>query len=288
MIEILATGPQSLIQDLGRPGWSNIGVGPSGAFDRASLRLANRLVGNSETAPGIETLGGGLRLRFNEPTIVSVTGADGPLHVITNDIPRPTGRNAPLTLAGGDVLSIEAPTRGLHSYVGIRRSINVAFTLESASTDTLAAIGPTALVAGQRLTLANAAMTHPPIDLAIARSMTGPMHVIRGPRWDWFTDEAQAAVTRHTWTVSPISSRIGMRLVGAYLERREPNRELASEPMVTGAIQVPPDGLPVILGPDRPTTGGYPVIAVVVDSHLDRLAQIAPGDPVAFRVIPLE
>jgi biotin-dependent carboxylase-like uncharacterized protein len=287
MIQILATGPQSVIQDLGRPGWSHIGVGPSGAFDRAALRLANRLVGNRETTACIETLGGGFRLTVNEPTIVCVTGADGPVSIITNGVERLTARNAPIALGAHEVLGIEAPTSGLRSYVAIRQGLRVESTLGSASTDTLASIGPAVLVAGQKCSLGSDAVAHPPIDLAVARSLAGPLNVIPGPRWDWFTAAAQAAFVRDIWEVSPISSRIGIRLTGTPLERVESSRELASEPMVTGAIQVPPDGLPVTLGPDRPTTGGYPVIAVVVDAHLDRLAQLAPGTSVTFRAVDL-
>jgi len=287
MIHILATGPQSLIQDLGRPGWANIGVGPSGAFDRGALRLANRLVGNRESAACIETLGGGLRLQFHEPTVVCVTGAVGPITIINDGTSRETARNAPITVGPSDVLTIGTPTVGLRSYIGIRQGIQIEHALGSSSTDTLAAIGPSALKAGQTLSLANEAVAHPPLDLAVPRSITGPLNVIPGPRWDWFTPESQASFVRETWAVSPISSRIGIRLTGIPLERTEPSRELASEPMVTGAIQLPPDGLPVILGPDRPTTGGYPVIAVVVDAHLDRLAQLAPGASVAFRTVEL-
>ena len=287
MIHILATGPQSLIQDLGRSGWANIGVGPSGAFDRGALRLANRLVGNRETTACIETLGGGFRLAVNEPTIVCVTGSDGPISIITNGVERLTARNAPIALGADEVLAIDSPTFGLRSYVAIRQGLRVESTLGSASTDTLASIGPAVLVAGQEFSLANEAISHPPLDLAVARPISGPLHVILGPRWDWFTPVAQAEFLRETWAVSPVSSRIGIRLIGTALERVESSRELASEPMVTGAIQVPPDGLPVILGPDRPTTGGYPVIAVVVDAHLDRLAQLAPGTSVTFRAVDL-
>jgi biotin-dependent carboxylase-like uncharacterized protein len=287
MIEVLAAGPQSLIQDLGRPGWANIGVGPCGAFDRGALQLANRLVGNRESTACVETLGGGLRLQFHEPTVVCVTGAVGPITIINNGTSRETARNAPITVGPSDVLTIGAPTVGLRSYIGIRHGLRIDRVLGSTSTDTLASIGPSALKAGQTLSLANEAVGHPPLDLAVPRSITGPLNVIPGPRWEWFTPESQAAFLRQTWEVSPISSRIGIRLTGTPLERTEPSRELASEPMVTGAIQAPPDGLPEILGPDRPTTGGYPVIAVVVDAHLDRLAQLAPGASVMFRTVEL-
>ena len=183
MIHILATGPQSLIQDLGRSGWANIGVGPSGAFARGALRLANRLVGNRETTACIETLGGGFRLAVNEPTIVCVTGSDGPISIITNGVERLTARNAPIALGADEVLAIDSPTFGLRSYVAIRQGLRVESTLGSASTDTLASIGPAVLVAGQEFSLANEAISHPPLDLAVARPISGPLHVILGPRY---------------------------------------------------------------------------------------------------------
>jgi allophanate hydrolase subunit 2 len=95
---------------------------------------------------------------------------------------------------------------------------------------------------------------------------------------DWFTLAGVNDLLTSVWTVRADSDRVGIRLDGPALRRRAPDRELPSEPMVTGALQVPPDGRPVILGPDRPSTGGYPVIAVVVDDDLDRLAQLRPGD----------
>lgn len=288
MIEVVATGAQSLLQDLGRTGFSHIGVGPSGAFDRAALRLANRIVGNRETAVCIETLGGGLQLSVTEPTIASVTGADGPLTMTNQGVTRQVTRNSPLSLTAGDMLVVGIPTAGLRSYVSIRHGINVERILGSASTDTLADIGPTALVAGQQLGSASEAVTHPPVDLVVARPHNGPIDVIAGPRWDWFTATAQSALTGELWTISPMSSRIGIRLTGSALERVDAMRELLSEPMVTGAIQVPPNGEPIILGPDRPTTGGYPIIGVVTEAHLDRLAQLVPGETIFFRLVPLD
>jgi biotin-dependent carboxylase-like uncharacterized protein len=288
MIEVLDAGPRSLLMDLGRPGWSHIGVGPSGAFDRAALRLANRLVGNHESAPCIESLGGGLRLKFHEPTVISITGAMGEFTKLTDGRSTTCSRNAPVDVAANDVVIITTPSSGLRSYLAIRGGINVESTLGSASTDSLAGIGPTPLSPGTELRTAQLQIAQPPIDLAVRRSPEGPINVIQGPRWDWFTDTAHALLQSQPWTVSPVSDRIGIRLDGSELQRSIVNRELPSEPMVTGAIQVPPSGLPVILGPDRPTTGGYPVIAVVIDAHLDRLAQLTAGDAIRFKVTRLD
>ena len=125
---------------------------------------------------------------------------------------------------------------------------------------------------------------HPHVDHAPVRPAEGPLRVLPGPRDDWFVDGALDLLLRASWTVTPQSDRIGVRLDGPALARLAGLGELPSEPVVTGALQVPPDGRPVLLGPDRPTTGGYPVIGVVVDADLDRAAQLRPGDTVRFRL----
>jgi len=136
--------------------------------------------------------------------------------------------------------------------------------------------------AGDLIPVGTAVAGAPNVDHAPVRPQSGPVPVVLGPRADWFTLAAVGDLLTSTWTVRPDSDRVGLRLDGPALRRRTPGRELPSEPMVTGALQVPPDGRPVILGPDRPTTGGYPVIAVVVDAHLDRLAQLRPGDEIVL------
>lgn len=280
MIEVVASGPRTLVQDLGRPGWAQYGVGPSGAFDRGALRLANRLVGNREDAAGLEALGGGLVLRAVAPVVVAVTGADGLLTVSG----RAADRRAPLHLAPGDELALGHPSAGLRAYVAVRGGIAAPRTFGSASTDTLAGLGPAPVAPGDRLALGSAGSGHPHIDHAPQRPSDGPLRLVPGPRDDWFDDGALDLLLATAWTVTPQSDRIGVRLDGPALARRAGLGELPSEPVVTGALQVPPDGRPVLLGPDRPTTGGYPVIGVVIDEDLDRAAQLTPGDRVRFRL----
>ncbi|MEI8056964.1 MAG: biotin-dependent carboxyltransferase family protein [Actinomycetes bacterium] len=287
MIEIVATGPFASIQDLGRIGWSHIGVGPSGAWDRGALRLANRLVGNPENAAVIEAVGGGLHLRVEAACVVAVTGAEGALVVNHMGQLREIPRDSQLHLGAGDELIIRAPTWGLRSYLAVRHGIKVDPVLGSASTDTLARLGPQPLAARDRLELGHEEVEHPPIDHAAHRRPNGPLRAIAGPRFDWFTAKAASLLVTSSWIVTPASDRIGLRLSGPALERRDPGRELPTEPMETGAIQVPHDGQPVVLGPDRPTTGGYSVIAVIIDADRDRLAQVQPGDVIEIRLIEL-
>jgi biotin-dependent carboxylase-like uncharacterized protein len=284
-LEVVAPGTLTLVQDLGRTGWSAVGVGPSGAFDRAALRLANRLVGNAEGAPALESLGGGLALRALERLVVAVTGADGLLAVTATGGRRTVARRSPLHLRAGDVLSLDHPPAGIRSYVAVRRGVAVGLVLGSASYDTLSRLGPPPLAAGDVLATGAADVGDPHVDHAPERRRPRALRVVPGPRDDWFDGDAVAALVSSSWTVRSDSDRVGVRLDGPPLRRRDARRELPSEPMVTGALQVPPDGRPVLLGPDRPTTGGYPVVAVVVDDDLDAVAQLRPGDAVSFAVV---
>jgi biotin-dependent carboxylase-like uncharacterized protein len=282
-LEVISPGPLTLVEDLGRPGWASLGVGRSGAFDRGSLRLANRLVGNREDAPALEALAGGLTLGATEAAVVAVTGADGPMTLTRHGRSTYVSRRSPLHLAAGDVLRLDQPTEGLRSYVALRGGVRAAAPLGSASRDVLAGIGPEPLAAGDVVTSGGRAADHPHIDHAPHRSVLGPLPVLLGPRHDWFTDDAVLLLLTTPWTVSARSNRVGVRLEGPPLVRRRPRAELPSEPVVPGAIQVPPDGQPVILGPDAPTTGGYPVVAVVLDSGRDRLAHVVPGQILDIR-----
>ena len=285
MIEVVTAGPRALVEDLGRPGWAQYGVGPSGVFDRGALRLANRLVGNREESAGLEALGGGLVLRALTAALVAVTGADGPLEVRSPEgAVRAAGRRAPVHLAAGEEITLGRPTAGLRSCVAVRGGIAAHRTFGSASTDTLAGLGPAPLRPGDRLAVGSDGIRHPHVDHAPERPRSGPLRVVPGPRDDWFVDGALDVLIGTEWVVSPQSDRIGVRLHGPALARRAGRGELPSEPVVTGALQVPPDGRPVLLGPDRPTTGGYPVIGVVVDDDLDLAAQLRPGDGLRFRL----
>jgi biotin-dependent carboxylase-like uncharacterized protein len=193
-------------------------------------------------------------------------------------------RLGPLQLDTGDLLRLGAPTRGLRSYLAVRGGLRHGTVLGSASYDTLARLGPPPLRAGDVLHAGAAAAAYPVVDHAAVRPVDGPLALVPGPRADWFTDDALAVLCAGPWTVSADSDRVGLRLEGPALVRREPGRELPSEPMVRGALQVPPDGRPVVLGPDHPTTGGYPVVGVLADNSWDRLAQARPGDRLSFAV----
>ncbi len=291
-LQVLATGLQTLFQDLGRHGQAGQGVSASGAMDQAACRAANRLAGNPATAACLETVGGGLRLQSRGDTVVAVTGAAGPLTLTAADGRAwPAARWQPLALADGDVLHIGEPAAGLRSYVAVRGGFAVQPVLGSCATDTLARVGPPAPVPGDLLALSPAARGAvvglpelPPEDLPTLQSDV-VLDVVPGPRTDWFTPEAVALLSAQRWQVTPQSNRIGLRLSGAEPLARAITHELPSEGTATGAIQVPPSGQPVLFLADHPLTGGYPVIACVAPHHLDRAGQIPVGAWVRFNPI---
>jgi len=280
-IEVLATGSLALVQDLGRPGLASSGVGRSGAADRAALKLANRMLANPESAAGIEVVFGGLAVRAQGLLTVAITGAPTPADIDGTPVPP----YAVLTLRPGQVLRLGLPPTGLRSYLAVRGGLEVAPVLGSRSTDVLAELGPPRLAEGTRLPVGPEPTELPLIDVAPVATPPGGtvlLRAIAGPRDDYLADPT--ALTASTWTASSRSDRVGMRLEGGHLERLG-NRELPSEGMIRGAIQVPPGGEPVLFLADHPVTGGYPVAAVVLDADVDRAAQVRPGQAVRFRLL---
>ncbi|MFD2417893.1 5-oxoprolinase subunit C family protein [Amycolatopsis pigmentata] len=277
----MATGPLTLVQDLGRPGHAHLGVPPSGALDAPALRLANRLVGNAETAAGIESLLGGFAIMARCSCTVAVTG---PSVAVTVD-GRAAGSQVPIHLAPGRTLTVGTPATGLRCYLAVSGGIDAEAQLGSRSRDTLSEIGPAPLAPGDVLPLGAPLGLPTGEDVLVPPRFSGELvvPVVLGPRDDWF-DEPSERLAR-TWTVTPESNRVGLRLDGERLARttEREGTELASEGLLTGAIQVPPSGLPVVFLADHPTTGGYPVVAVVTASALPALAQARPGTRVRFR-----
>lgn len=276
---MLAAGPFTSVQDTGRPGLADMGVGPSGAADRGALLLVNRLLGNDPRAAALEATLGGLRLRARGAVAVAVTGAAGPL--------RCAGRDAwageVLHLRDGEELEVGLPEAGLRSYVGVRGGVDVRPVLGSRSTDVLSGLGPPPIAAGQVLPVGTAPAHWPQVDAVAVAPAAGEvrLRVLPGPRDDWFVPAALRELLTAAWTVTARSDRVGMRLAGPVL-RRSRTEELPSEGVVRGALQVAADGSPALFLADHPLTGGYPVIAVVLDADVDRAAQARPGQVLRF------
>lgn len=282
-------GLQSLFQDLGRPGHGDIGVNSSGAVDRASARAANAAVGNSRHAVVIENIGG-FTITALIDTAVAVTGADTTVTVTNRDgIASRHDLASPIALLAGDTLTVDAPTIGARNYLAIRGGCAAPEVLESAASDVLSGLGPDAVTAGEQVKSAgrtvsavNTAITNP---LRVSGDGATTVRCVLGPRADWFSEATVQRFLDTIWDVSGQSNRIGLRLNAPGEDgglERDQDGELASEGMVGGSIQVPPNGMPVVFLADHPVTGGYPVIATVIPEDLDIAGQLPPGSTIRF------
>ncbi|GAA2274255.1 allophanate hydrolase [Streptomyces ruber] len=281
-LTVVRAGALTTVQDAGRRGHAHLGVPRSGALDAPAMGLANRLLGNAPDAAVLETTLTGCALRPDHHVTVVVGGAPCPVTVDG----RPAAWGAPVRVPAGAVLDVGAVTAGVRSYVALAGGVAVRPVLGSRSTDLLSGLGPAPLRDGDVLPVGAAGSPAPHPALPFAAPWPAPpaelvLPVRLGPRTDWFTPAALRTLTSATYRVSPHSNRIGLRTEGPVLERASTG-ELPSEGMVLGAVQVPPDGRPVVFLHDHPTTGGYPVIAVVTETGLAAAAQGAVGVPVRF------
>jgi biotin-dependent carboxylase-like uncharacterized protein len=285
MLTVLDAGILTTIQDAGRWGYQAYGVPVSGAMDVDALRAANQLVHNPLDEAALE-IHSPITLQTDAPHLIALTGADARLRV--------NGRALPLWMSifarAGSTIEI-APTRaGGWRYLAIHGGIEVPRVLGSKSTCLRGKFGGLegrALRAGDVIRIG--APTLGDLSAAAGRSIAARVYrdevrVILGPHDDWFTPEAIAALTRETFIVTETADRMGYRLRGAPLTRSRTG-EMLSCGVPLGAIQVPPDGQPIVLMVDHQTTGGYPIIATVVSEDLVHLAQRAPGETVRFRVL---
>ncbi|MEV7282056.1 biotin-dependent carboxyltransferase family protein [Streptomyces sp. NPDC093111] len=278
-VAVVRAGALTTVQDLGRTGYAHLGVPRSGALDPGAVRLVNRLLGNEEGAAVLETTVTGCAVRPRGAVTVAVGGAPCPVSVDGRPVAWGTG----VRVGPGQLLDVGPAVRGLRSYVGFGGGVAVDPVLGSRSTDLLSGLGPAPLSDGEVLPLGAVPAVRGSVD---APPWPGPpdelvLRVRLGPRDDWFTPGALRTLARGGWRVSSASNRIGLRTEGPSLERAVV-RELPSEGMSLGAVQVPPDGRPVVFLADHPTTGGYPVVGVVREADLPAAAQAAPGTVVRF------
>ncbi len=278
-VRVEALGAGTSLQDRGRRGVAHLGVPRSGALDAGAAALANRLVGNDPDAALFETTLGGLVLVCGQAVTVALTGAPGDLLVDG----RPREQGVAHTVAAGSRLTVPPPRAGVRGYLALGGGVDVPAVLGSRAQDSLAGVGPAALRVGDVLPLGPVGAV--PVLDPVPPRRTPPVPVLRldpGPRADWFTPEALGLLGSVPWRVGAASNRVGLRLEGPRLARQpDAPAELPSEPMVLGAVQVPPSG-PVVFLADHPVTGGYPVIGVVRAEDLDVLAQLRPGEAVRF------
>ncbi|HEX6989277.1 MAG TPA: 5-oxoprolinase/urea amidolyase family protein [Bacillota bacterium] len=286
VIEVLEPGLLTTVQDLGRFGHQSLGISPAGAVDPAALILGNRLVGNPIGAAALESTLLGPTLRFGVDCWIAVTGAD--LGAVLED-GRPVPVGAAVPVRAGQTLRFAGGTRGCRAYVCVAGGIDVPPVLGSRATDLMGRIGGIdrgrPLRAGDRLPLGavDPAMRIPAGRRTAWRFVPDrfDLRVVVGPQRDHFSEDALETFFGSTYTVTPASDRTGVRLAGPAVARAE--LEMLSEGQALGAVQIPPDGRPIVLLAGRATVGGYPKLGVVVTPDVAALAQARPGDTVRFR-----
>jgi biotin-dependent carboxylase-like uncharacterized protein len=280
-IRVVRAGALTTVQDCGRPGYAHLGVPRSGALDAPAHHQANRLAGNPPGAAVVETTLTGVAVSAECDVTVAVTGTQAAFRI--------DGQPAPLRVATllrrGQVLEVGPASTGVRSYVAFSGGLDVPRVLGSASADLLSGLGPARLADGDVLRLGSPGSPERREGCALgelAAPAVPGLLVHPGPRLDWLASPGLGALEDGQWTVSPQSNRVALRLQGQPVRRRR--GELASEGLVCGAIQALPDGDLVLFLADHPTTGGYPVIAVVDPACLPACAQARPGSKISFRV----
>ncbi|MGO9444468.1 MAG: biotin-dependent carboxyltransferase family protein [Thiobacillaceae bacterium] len=283
-LHVIRAGLLDTVQDLGRPGYRHFGVPQSGAADQNALILANRLVGNEDGAAGLEFTFRGPKLGFPEGGVVALAGA----RFESNGADPSGGWNQTRLLAAGETLDLGQALDGYRGYLAIGGGLGLPRVLGSRATflaGGFGGLGGRALWAGDELPVGD----HGLIRMGRAASVaeTGPIRVVAGPQLRDFSDAALISLLCSDFRVESSLDRAGIRLNGAPLKRSHQTR-LPSQGVLPGAIQVPPDGQPIILGWDGPVTGGYPVIAGVICTDLGRIAQLRPGDRLRFTALSPE
>ncbi len=279
-LEVLDPGVLTTVQDGGRAGVAAIGVPRAGPCDPDAHRLANRLVGNEDGAAALEVTASGPKLRLGAAAHVAVVGAAAQSVDVAID-GRPATDASPLPVEAGQTVEIGRVLEGFRGYLAVSGGLVTPPVVGSRSSDVLCGLGPGPLVSGDRLPLGPPVRPRGSLQAGPRRDRS-VLRVVPGPHP--FPKEAVDALVATSWTVSPASGRVGIRLESAG-RRLPPGPSIPSTGMVTGAVQVPPDGRPIVLLPDHATVGGYPVVATVIGADLGALGQLAPGSSVRFTVV---
>ena len=289
-LTILKSGSLTTIQDTGRPGVQSLGIPPSGAMDRFALRIANRCVGNESNAACLEFTLIGPTIEFDEETTIALTGAN--FNTMTEHDSLPVPLNRAVHLAAGAVLKIGAAIDGARGYLSIQGGIDVPLIFGSRATYLPAAIGG---YHGRRLQQGDRLVCR---SVNMSKDMSSPIRCWRGAangtlnhmqrlrvfpssQTDFFSEKELKDFFAQVYTLRPDSDRMGIKLAGLPLTLLRPT-DISSEASLPGNIQITPGGLPIILGQDCPTTGGYAKIGTVFASDFGALAYLRPGDRVMF------
>ena len=286
-LTVISPGPLSTIQDEGRFGYMSTGFSPSGAMDVSSMKMANILVGNAPGDGVIEMTFMGMTAQFDCTTVIALTGAD--MHPAVN------GKNidmyAAVEVHAGDVLTLKAATKGMRTYLAVAQGFAIPPVMGSMSTNLKCGLGG---FQGRRLEKGDEI----PLRQSIPLSFVGDrrmqpdneypslirVRVILGPQEEYFTEKGIETFLSTEYTVSDKSDRMGVRLEGMGIENKN-GVDIISDGIVTGSVQVPASGMPIILMADRQTTGGYAKLATVISADLPKIAQARPGNKICFEAV---
>ena len=291
-IKVLQPGLHTTVQDLGRTGFRDAGVPVSGPLDRIGLRLANALVGNEQDASALEIMLQGPVLEVLADSVrIALAGCNGALQIGADGARKvPAGHS--VRLARGDMFRVASLGEAGCGYLGIAGGIDAALTLGSASVYVRGGLGGYSgymLRAGEMVPLKSGAAEvraehalAEPFDLGVGR----PIRVVLGPQADYFDAAAINDFLSNEYTVSAQSDRMGFRLDGPRIDHAK-GFDMVSDGIVTGAIQVPGSGMPIVLMADAQTTGGYPKIATVISADVPTLGRRKPGHKIRFSAVTL-
>ena len=289
-LEVIGPGVHTTVQDRGRSGFQDVGLPASGPLDRVSFRLANALVGNAPDTPAIEMLLQGPTLKVAADSVrIALAGSNAEIE-IRSGTPRRIPAGQSVTLVRDDVFRVGVLGDSVCAYLAIEGGPDLAKVLGSASTYPRGRIGGLhgrrfqrgdvlPLKAGRVAARAERALAKP-LDLGLDQ----PIRVILGPQADYFTDEALRAFLESEYTVSPQSDRMGFRLEGPQLAHAK-GYNIVSDGIVTGSVQVPGSGKPIVLMVDNQTTGGYPKIATVISADIPIVGRRKPGRTIRFKAV---
>jgi antagonist of KipI len=287
-VRVKSPGMFSTIQDLGRYGYTHVGISPTGAADRLSLRIANLLVGNPENAPALEMTLLGATLEFEEARVVAFAGTNCDAKIGTAAVPVGEAMNVP----AGATLKCAGMRTGARSYLAVQGGFAVPKVMGSAATDVrgrFGGLGGRRLKAGDLLPIGQPAgairkLKPGVLDGAYSREV---VRLTRGAQREWFGREAFETLFSSTYTVREQSDRTGLRLSGEGVRPQEQS-QLLTDGIPLGAMQIPQDGQPIILFVDQQTTGGYPKIANVIAADMHKIGQLLPRDRLRFQELSIE
>lgn len=287
-IRVIKPGLLTTVQDRGRYGYAHLGISPAGAADALSFRIANLLVGNDEGAPALEMTLMGPTLEFQSPATIAICGASCDCKLGGHSIPL----NAAVDLSAGSVLQCGNTTDGARAYLAVQGGFSVPLIMDSCSTDLRGRFGGfegRRIQSGDILQIrvdekGETGRLH--VDRLNELPPIGQIRVTRGAQHDWFSTETYQQFLAAQYTVSEQSDRAGLRLKGEPVIPRE-SKQLLTDGIPLGAIQVPQDGQPILLFVDQQTTGGYPKIANVISADMHRIGQLRPRDSVRFAEVSI-